>query len=46
LPAADAYHDGELIMLLEFETVVAGQLYDVDAMNQPGVELGKNFTYA
>jgi glucose-6-phosphate isomerase len=46
LPAADAYHVGELIMLLEFATVVAGQLYDVDAMNQPGVELGKNFTYA
>ena len=37
---------GELLMLLEIATAYAGQLYGVDAFNQPGVELGKQFTYA
>ena len=37
---------GELMMLLEIATAYAGQLYGVDAYNQPGVELGKQFTYA
>lgn len=42
----DAYHVGELIMLLEVATVLAGGLYGVNPLDQPGVELGKNFTYA
>jgi glucose-6-phosphate isomerase len=42
----DAAHVGELMMLLEIATAYAGQLYGVDAYNQPGVELGKQFTYA
>jgi len=33
-------------MLLEVATIYAGQLYGVNALNQPGVELGKQFTYA
>ncbi len=33
-------------MLLEIACAYAGQLYGVDAFNQPGVELGKQFTYA
>jgi len=32
--------------LLEAATAYAGQLYGVDAFNQPGVELGKQFAYA
>ncbi len=45
IPAVDAYHLGELIMLFEFATAFAGALYGIDAYNQPGVELGKQFTY-
>jgi glucose-6-phosphate isomerase len=42
----DAWHVGGLMQLLELATAYAGQLYDVDAFNQPGVELGKQFAYA
>ena len=45
IPAVDAHHLGELIMLFEFATAFAGALYGIDAYNQPGVELGKQFTY-
>jgi glucose-6-phosphate isomerase len=37
---------GALFMLLEAATIFAGSLYDVNPLDQPGVELGKNFTYA
>ncbi len=46
LDRVDAAHVGELIMLLEIATIYAGALYGVDPLNQPGVELGKQFTYA
>ncbi len=42
----DAAHVGQLMMLLEIATAFAGQLYGIDAFNQPGVELGKQFAYA
>lgn len=42
----DAEHLGELIMFFEIAVSYAGQLYGVDAFNQPGVELGKQFAYA
>lgn len=42
----DASSVGSLFMLFEIATVYAGALYQVDPMNQPGVELGKQFTYA
>jgi glucose-6-phosphate isomerase len=45
IPRVDAEHLGELIMLFEFATAYAGALYGIDAYNQPGVELGKQFTY-
>jgi len=32
-------------MLLEIATALAGELYGVNAFDQPGVELGKRFTY-
>jgi glucose-6-phosphate isomerase len=37
---------GELMMFFEIATSYAGQLYGIDAFNQPGVELGKQFAYA
>jgi glucose-6-phosphate isomerase len=46
LDRVDAAHVGQLMMLLEIATAYAGQLYDIDAFNQPGVELGKQFAYA
>jgi glucose-6-phosphate isomerase len=46
LERVDAGHVGELMMLLEIATAYAGQLYGVNAYDQPGVELGKQFTYA
>ncbi len=46
LDRVDAGHVGQLMMLLEIATAYAGQLYGIDAFNQPGVELGKQFAYA
>ncbi|MCU0619237.1 MAG: hypothetical protein MUF40_04950, partial [Gemmatimonadaceae bacterium] len=45
LPAVDARHVGELLMLFEYATAYAGALYGIDAFDQPGVELGKRFTF-
>jgi glucose-6-phosphate isomerase len=45
LPRLDARSVGELLMLLQIATVYAGALYDVDPLDQPGVELGKELTY-
>ena len=46
LPRIDADIIGELFFLHEMQTVVAGDLYDVNPFGQPGVEAGKNATYA
>lgn len=45
LPRIDEEALGQLFMLLQIATVYAGALYDVDPLNQPGVELGKRLTY-
>jgi glucose-6-phosphate isomerase len=37
---------GALFMVLEAATIYAGALYGVNPLDQPGVELGKQFTYA
>jgi glucose-6-phosphate isomerase len=42
----DAWHVGALFMLFEIATIYAGELYGVNPLDQPGVELGKQFTYA
>jgi glucose-6-phosphate isomerase len=46
LERVDPQSVGELIMFLELATAYAGSLYGVNAFDQPGVELGKQFTYA
>jgi glucose-6-phosphate isomerase len=46
LDVVDASHVGGLFMLFEIATIYAGALYDVNPLDQPGVELGKRFTYA
>jgi len=45
LPAIDTESVGELLMLCQIATVYAGGWYDVDPLDQPGVELGKRLTY-
>jgi glucose-6-phosphate isomerase len=42
----DANHLGQLFMFLEIATIYAGELYGINPLDQPGVELGKQFTYA
>jgi glucose-6-phosphate isomerase len=46
LDAVDGWHVGALFMLLECATIYAGALYGVNPLDQPGVELGKQFAYA
>lgn len=46
LPRVDAFSVGALIYMLEVATAIAGELYDVNAFDQPGVETSKQATYA
>ncbi len=45
LPEINEETVGELIFMLELATGYAGELFNIDAYNQPGVELGKKYTY-
>jgi glucose-6-phosphate isomerase len=42
----DAEAIGELIMFSQYFTAYAGEFYDIDAFDQPGVEYGKKLTFA
>ena len=44
LPRVDEYHIGMFLQVLEFQAAFAGELYGVNAFDQPGVELGKKIT--
>lgn len=46
LPKVDGYNVGQLLYMLEVQTAIAGELYNIDTFNQPGVEQAKNYTYA
>ncbi len=37
---------GALIYLFEYHIALSGEMYDINAFDQPGVEEGKNLTYA
>ena len=37
---------GALLYMLEIQTIFAGALFNIDPLDQPGVEAGKNYTYA
>lgn len=45
LQRLDAFSLGGLFFLYEAATAFAGELYDVNAFDQPGVELGKKLAY-
>ena len=40
------YNLGALMYMFQLQTAYAGEMFNVDAYNQPGVEGGKNATYA
>ena len=46
LKKIDEYNLAQLLYMLEVQTAIAGELYNIDAFNQPGVEQAKNYTYA
>jgi len=46
LPEVNEFTVGQLIFMFEMATGFAGELLGIDAFDQPGVEEGKNATYA
>ena len=46
LPEVNAFTVGQLLFLFQLETAFAGELLGINAFDQPGVEEGKNATYA
>ncbi len=45
LDRVDEENLGAFLQILEFQTAFMGELLDIDAFNQEGVELGKRFTF-
>jgi glucose-6-phosphate isomerase len=45
LPEVNEFTMGQLLYMLELQTALVGELFNIDAFNQPGVELGKHYTY-
>jgi len=45
-PKVDAHAVGQYLYMMELAVAVMGELYDVDAFDQPGVEAGKIAAYA
>jgi glucose-6-phosphate isomerase len=45
VPEVNEFTLGQLFYFFEFQTAVTGELLNINAFNQPGVELGKNYTY-
>ena len=46
LPKVDEFTMGQLLYFFEVATAFAGELLDINAFDQPGVEEGKNAAYA
>ncbi len=46
LPRLNEQSLGQLLYFFELATAYSGELYNIDAYNQPGVELGKQLMYA
>lgn len=42
----DEYHIAQLLYLLEVQTAIMGELYNINTFDQPGVEQVKNYMYA
>lgn len=46
LPEVNAFTLGQLLMFFQLQTTYCGSMLNIDTFNQPGVEGGKNATYA
>ena len=46
LEKINPYNIGQLLYMLEVQTAITGELYNINTFNQPGVEQAKNYTYA
>jgi glucose-6-phosphate isomerase len=46
LGRVDEEHLGAFLQMMEFETAFMGELLDINAFDQAGVELGKKYTFA
>ena len=46
VPEINAFTVGEILYMFELETAYVGAMLNVNTFNQPGVEGGKNATYA
>ena len=46
LPEVNAFTVGQLLFLFEMQTAYTGAMLNINTFNQPGVEGGKNATYA
>ena len=46
LEKVDGYNVAQLLYMLEVQTAIAGELYNINTFDQPGVEQAKNYTYA
>ena len=46
LDKINEYNIAQLLYMLEVQTAIAGELYNINTFNQPGVEQAKNYTYA
>jgi glucose-6-phosphate isomerase len=46
LQRVDEEHVGAFLQMMEFQTAFIGELLDINAFDQEGVELGKKFTFA
>ncbi len=46
LPEVNAFTIGQLLFMFEMETAYAGAMLNINTFNQPGVEGGKDATYA
>ena len=42
----DEYHIAQLLYMLEVQTAIIGELYNINTFDQPGVEQVKNYMYA
>lgn len=45
-PAVNAHTVGQIMFMLEMQTAYAGEMWDINTYDQPGVEAGKIATYA
>jgi glucose-6-phosphate isomerase len=45
LDRVDEHHLGAFLQMMEFQTAFMGELLDINAFDQEGVELGKKFTF-